>query len=61
MLIYLSTMKKQLKPANSVNKQDQFFPKDAPSLQESLPFPIAGIGASAGGPEGSREDADTGF
>jgi len=39
-------MKKQLKPAKSVSP-----PKDTPSRQESLLFPIVGIGASAGGLE----------
>ena len=44
-------MKKQLKPANKGNKQDTPSPEDKPSRQESLPFPIVGIGASAGGLE----------
>jgi chemotaxis methyl-accepting protein methylase len=51
MLIYISIMKKQLKLANSVNKQDASSPKETPSRQEPLPFPIVGIGASAGGLE----------
>ena len=44
-------MKKQTKPANSGNKRDKSSPKDTPSRQESLLFPIVGIGASAGGLE----------
>jgi len=44
-------MKKELKPANSVNKRDKSSPKETPSRPESLLFPIVGIGASAGGLE----------
>ncbi len=44
-------MKKQLQPANSGNKRVNSPPKDTPSRQESLLFPIVGIGASAGGLE----------
>ena len=44
-------MKKQTTPANSGKKRDKSSPKDTPPGQESLLFPIAGIGASAGGLE----------
>jgi two-component system, chemotaxis family, CheB/CheR fusion protein len=44
-------MKKQLKPANSGNKRDKSSSPDTPSRQDILLFPIAGIGASAGGLE----------
>jgi len=44
-------MKKQTKPANSGDKPGMSSPKDIPSRQESLLFPIVGIGASAGGLE----------
>ena len=44
-------MKKRLQPANSGNKQANSSPKETPSRQESLLFPIVGIGASAGGLE----------
>ena len=45
-------MKRGTKPANSSNnKRDKSPPKDTPSRQESLLFPIVGIGASAGGLE----------
>ena len=44
-------MKKQTNPVNSGNKRDKHCPKDAPSRQESLLFPVVGIGASAGGLE----------
>jgi len=44
-------MNKLLKPANSGNKRDKSSPKGTPSRQEGLPFPIVGIGASAGGLE----------
>ena len=44
-------MKKQTTPANSGNKRDKSSPKDTPLRQESLLFPIVGIGASAGGLE----------
>ena len=44
-------MKKQTTPANSGNKRDKSSPKDTPPRQESLLFPIVGIGASAGGLE----------
>ena len=44
-------MKKQTTPVNSGKKRDKSSPKDTPPGQESLLFPIAGIGASAGGLE----------
>ena len=44
-------MKKQTTPANSGNKQVTSSPENTASRQESLPFPIVGIGASAGGLE----------
>jgi len=44
-------MKKQPKPANSVNKPAISSPIDIPPRQESSGFPIVGIGASAGGLE----------
>ena len=44
-------MKKQTNPANKGNKRDKSSPKDTPPRPESLPFPIVGIGASAGGLE----------
>jgi two-component system CheB/CheR fusion protein len=43
--------KKQLEPANSGTKRDTSSHKDTSSKQESLLFPIVGIGASAGGLE----------
>jgi len=48
---YVSLMKKQTTPANSGKKRDKSFSKDTPLGQKSLLFPIAGIGASAGGLE----------
>jgi two-component system CheB/CheR fusion protein len=44
-------MKKQTKPATSSNDKIKSSPKDIPSKQEGLIFPIVGIGASAGGLE----------
>lgn len=44
-------MKKQTKAANSENNQDASAMTEPPSQQENLPFPIVGIGASAGGLE----------
>ncbi len=44
-------MKKQTKPANSGNEQANSSPEGTPSQQDRLLFPIAGIGASAGGLE----------
>jgi two-component system CheB/CheR fusion protein len=44
-------MKKKLVPASSGNEQAKSSPEENPSLQESLNFPIVGIGASAGGLE----------
>jgi chemotaxis methyl-accepting protein methylase len=44
-------MKKQINPAGKGNKQAKSSPKDTPARQESLPFSIVGIGASAGGLE----------
>ena len=44
-------MKKQTAPANGGKKRDKSSPKDTPPGKESLHFPIAGIGASAGGLE----------
>lgn len=44
-------MKKQPKRASSDTERDLSPPADTPSKQESLPFPVAGIGASAGGLE----------
>src|SRR5208283_2122535 len=44
-------MKKQTKPAVSGNKRADSSPKENPSRQGGLLFPIAGIGASAGGLE----------
>src|SRR5512141_1898888 len=43
-------MKKRLQPANSGKERAKTSP-EMPSRQESLPFPIVGIGASAGGLE----------
>ena len=44
-------MTRQSKPTKRGNKPDKFSPKDTPSRQDSLLFPIVGIGASAGGLE----------
>ena len=44
-------MKKQLKATNNGNKQVTSSPENTASRQKSLPFPIVGIGASAGGLE----------
>jgi chemotaxis methyl-accepting protein methylase len=44
-------MKKRLQPANSGNERAKPSPENMPSRQESLLFPIVGIGASAGGLE----------
>ena len=40
-------IKNRLQPANSGNEQAGSSQKETPSRQESLPFPIVGIGASA--------------
>ena len=42
-------MKKQIKPANSAEEQANSSLIETPSPLESFPFPIVGIGASAGG------------
>jgi len=44
-------MRKQPQSPNSGNKRDKASPKEPPSRRENLLFPIAGIGASAGGLE----------
>jgi len=44
-------MKKKTKPAVSGNKKEKPFLKDTSPPQSSNPFPIVGIGASAGGLE----------
>ena len=44
-------MKKKLQATNSCDERDRSFLKAPPSQQESLLFPIVGIGASAGGLE----------
>jgi two-component system CheB/CheR fusion protein len=44
-------MKKRLQPANLGNERAGSFPTETPPRQESIPFPIVGIGASAGGLE----------
>ncbi|MRR37760.1 chemotaxis protein CheB, partial [bacterium] len=44
-------MKKRLQPTDSGNERARPSPKDAPPQQFSAPFPIVGIGASAGGLE----------
>src|SRR6202163_1367105 len=49
--VILHLMKKQTVPANNDNKRDKSSPKEVPLPQESLTFPIVGIGASAGGLE----------
>src|ERR1035437_6550757 len=44
-------MKKHSKAAKSCTEQANTSPEDTPSRRESIPFPIVGIGASAGGLE----------
>ncbi len=44
-------MKKQLKPMAKGTEQTRPAAEDAPAVQEGSPFPIVGIGASAGGLE----------